>query len=313
VYLFAIEAAILRGESDDVLQTWKKNCLSVCLEYVDVSAMEDADAAWWWAWNNRETACVTAESVKRTAYQRACEVHEFQLHRSKHSLPSTPEAIAQIYTDKATTKKTVNSGSGVPTTTAKPVKVDASWVRNHLNVYEKICKNADITQVIDALEKKFGTDSCLNSISKLTRIIERGDSVQHRVLIFKAIEDAIERGTRNDKFSRDFLVGATGAVGSSIPFCTLTIFKWQCRHHLLTVEFLREKIMPDDTQTIAAATADYKAYRNMLDSENPQADTSWIGTMKPSSVLALRVVQVRIVAFLFKAEIVIFIVQIIYE
>ena len=37
IYLLAIDDAGSRGESDGVLETWKKYCLSVCFEYVDVS------------------------------------------------------------------------------------------------------------------------------------------------------------------------------------------------------------------------------------------------------------------------------------
>ena len=272
VYLLAIDASIERGDSEDVLNLWKKYCLSVCFEYVDVSA-NGYKATFWWSWNNREQHCATSDAVKRTAYQRACEVNAFKTTLERQKLPSTADAIAKAYSDAAATKK----------------NFDASYIRECLAVYEKICLNPEITAVMDRLEKKFGIESCLNSLSKLNKIIEKCDTNQQRVLVFHAIEDAIERQLySNTRFTREFLTGGPRDNGSQIPFVMFVIFKWRLRHHVLTVEMPREKLNSRDIQTITEKTANYAVYRCEL---NEHADTTWIGAMEPSSVLALRVVQ----------------------
>jgi hypothetical protein len=159
-------------------------------------------------------------------------------------------------------------------------------------VYDKICSNLDITAVIDRLEKKFGTDSCLNSMTKLVKIAEKTDTLTQRVLVFHAIEDAIDRGIHNNtKFTREFLIGGGKEGGNSVPFVTMVIFKWRIRNHLLTVEMPKEKMDPHDLQKITDMTADYATYRKYIDVENVGADTTWIGAMNPSSVSALRVIQ----------------------
>jgi hypothetical protein len=271
-YLLAIDAAISRGDSDDILQTWKKFCLSVCFEYIDVAA-NGPNATFWWAWNNREQHCVSSDAVKRTAYQRACEVYNFKVNLLKAKAPATADAIAKAYSDSVTSKKLI----------------DVSFVRECLTVYEKVCLNPDITAVIDRLEQKYKIESCLNSLGKLQKIVEKCDTLQHRVLVFHAIEDSIERGINpNSKFTREFLTGGHKDSGSSIPFVQLVIFRWRLRTHILTIEMPREKMNPQDIQRIADMTADYQKQRAM---DSDDADTTWIGAMSPSSVLAYRVIQ----------------------
>jgi hypothetical protein len=219
---------------------------------------------------------LTADAIKRTAFQRACEVHEFKVNCDRDKLPSTPEAIAAAYSEAARIKK----------------HIDVSWIRMCLTVYEKICTNRDIAAVIDRLESKYGTDSCLNSLTKLVKIIEKCDLVSQRVLVFHALEDSLERGIYpNSKFTREFLIGGASG-GNCVPFVPMVIFKWRLRTHLLTVEMPREKMDPKDTLKISEMTADYVAYRKNVDVDNnPAADTTWIGAMNPSSVAALRVIQ----------------------
>ena len=272
IYLLAIDESIARGDEESTLLTWKKYCLSVCFEYIDVAAT-GPQAAYWWAWNNREQLGATSDAVKRTAYQRACEVHAFKVNLQKKKLACSAESIAAMYSKSVTNKKVV----------------DISFVRECLSVYDKVCSNPDITAVIDRLERKFKNESCLNSGGKLQKIVEKCDTVAQRVLVFKAIEDSIERGINsNSKFTREFLTGGHKDSGSSIPFVQLVLFRWRLRTYLLTSEMPRERIDPQDIQKIADMTADYQVQREM---EADTADTTWIGAMNPSSVLALRVIQ----------------------
>ena len=273
-YLLAIDGSIARGDSEDILLQWRKHCLSVCFEYHDLSGT-GTNAAYWWSWNNREQVGATADAIKRTAFQRACEVYSYRSALEKQKLPCTAEAIANDYTEKAVDKKGINM----------------PFIRECLTVFDKVCSVSEITAVIEKLEKQFGNDSCLNSLSKLQKIVEKRETVQQRILVFQGIDDAIERGVyNNSKFTREFLTGGTKDSGSSIPFVTLVIFRWRCRDHLLSLELPKEKLDSKDIQTIADKTSSYETYRRELD-DACGADTSWIGAMNPSSVAALRLVQ----------------------
>ena len=139
-----------RGESDVVLETWKKFCLSVCFEDVDVSGT-GTSPVFWWSWNHREQVTVLSESVKRTAYQRACEVATFKAGLDKQGLPCTAEAIAASY------KESVKISSK---------SVDISQIRECLSVHDKYCSSPELSAVIDRLEKRFGLESCDEQAAK---------------------------------------------------------------------------------------------------------------------------------------------------
>jgi hypothetical protein len=281
IYLLAIDLSISRGDSDEILLQWRKYCLSVCFEYRDFSG-QGPDAAYWWSWNNREQVCVTADAVKRTAYQRACEIFSYKTSLEQQQLPCTAEAIAHAYTGSAIYKKDI----GVP------------FIRECLTVFDKVCSNHDITMVIKTLEIKFGTESCLNSLGKLQKIVEKCETVQHRVIVFQAIDDAIDRGLHpNNKFTREFLTGSYKNAGSMIPFVTFVIFRWRCRDHLISIQLPQAHMDHNDIFVIAEKTASYSTYRRELD-DSSGADTSWIGKLNPSSVLALRLIQEQCVALM---------------
>ena len=275
IYLLAIDDAVSRGESDGVLETWKKYCLSVCFEYVDVSGT-GTSPVFWWSWNHREQVTVLSDAVKRTAYQRACEVAAFKEGLDKQGLPCNHEAIAVAY------KESVKVSSK---------SVDISQIRECLSVYERVCSSPELSAVMDRLEKRFGLESCLNSMNKLQKIIEKTDNHQQRKLVFEAIEDSIIRGIHsNSRFSREFLIGSasTKDSGSSIPFVAFVILKWKIKQHLLLIEMPREKLDIKELGIIGEKTKTYEVNRACEDDSN---DKTWVGAMMQSSVLAYRIIQ----------------------
>ena len=272
-YLFAIDLAITSGKDDDTLLLWKKHCLSVCFEYVDVGG---ADGLFWCAWNVRDGLCAQNQAIERTARQKMTEIYEVKLNLAKQNLPSNVPAIVQEYTKYSKAKD-----------------ISPTFAQGCLVAFEKICRHVELTDVIERLELSYGLKSCLNSISKLVHVAQKCDTLSQRILVITAIEDAILRNVHtNSKFTRDFLFG--GAHQYHIPFLQLVIFKWRVRTHILTVEMPREKMNGADILRIEAATADYATYRKLVESDS-NSDTTWIGTLQPSSVLALRVLQVSIV------------------
>jgi hypothetical protein len=272
-YLFAIDQAITSGKNDDTLLLWKKHCLSVCFEFVDVGG---ADGLFWCAWNQRDGLCQQNHAIERTARQKMTEIWEVKLNLAKQNLPCTAVAIVQEYTKYSKAKDT-----------------NPTFVQGCLMAFEKICRHVELTSVIERLELSYGLKSCLNSITKLVTIAQKCDTPSQRILVITAIEDAILRGVHsNSKFTREFLFGNNNHF--HVSFLHLVTFKWRVRTHLLTVEMPREKLNSADISRIEAATADYVTYRKLVESDS-SSDTTWIGTLQPSSVLALRVLQVSIV------------------
>ena len=262
IYVLAIDASIARGDSDEVLQTWKAYCLSVCFEYTDITS-----PAFWWSWNYREQLCGSADIVIRTAYQRACEVNAFKLALVKQGISATADYIAGVYSKQSKA-------------------IDVSFIRECLSVAEKLCGNPEIWRVMDEFEKRFGIQSCFNSVSKLNKIVEKTEQMWQRTLIFQAIEYAVQEGIyQNSRFTREFLTGGTKDSGSVIAFVPLVLFKWKVRDHLLRVAMPQENLDRQDIITIQEKTKTYATYRACA------ADETWIGAMQKSSVLAYRIIQ----------------------
>ena len=214
------------------------------------------------------------KSIERTARQRMTEIYEFKQKLTKLNLPHTAaQAIVQEYAKNCKSKD-----------------FNAGFVQECLVGFDKICRHAELTAVIERLELAYGLKSCLNSVSKLAQIGQKCDTVSQRALVLTAIEDAILRGIHsNSKFTRDFLIGSSAQT--HIPFLQLVVFKWRVRTHLLAVEMPREKVNAMDISRVETATADYASYRKFVEADG-SSDTMWIGTLQPSSVLALRVIQV---------------------
>ena len=82
IYLLAIDRSISRCNSRETLHQWRKYCLFVCFDYRDFSG-QGPDAV---VLTNRNQFGVSADAVKRTAFQRAFEIQQF---------PRMAEVIAQ--------------------------------------------------------------------------------------------------------------------------------------------------------------------------------------------------------------------------
>jgi hypothetical protein len=252
----------------------------VCFEYREVPG--GSEGIYWYAWNERDAQSAQNKAIERTARQRAHEIAEFKAASLKSGGAATAEAIAAEYT------KHTKSGS----------EIDAPFIRAHLAVFEKVCKYPECVEVIEILEREYGLKSCLNSTSKLLRVAEKCNTAQERICVFKAILDGIERGFfTNGSVSRDFLV-ANDREGL-VP---RTLFRWRARQYLLATELPREKLAPDDIQAIAAATMDYDTYRRRVQgyAKDVDVDSTWIGTMRQSGILALRVVQATVTGLAFR-------------
>ena len=68
--------------------------------------------------------------------------------------------------------------------------IDVSFIRECLSASEKLFGNPEICRVMDEFEKRFGMQSCFNSVSKLQKIVEKTEQMWQRTLVFQAIEYA---------------------------------------------------------------------------------------------------------------------------
>ena len=137
----------------------------------------------------------------------------------------------------------------------------------------------------------YGLHSCLNSCSKLVKLAEKAESLDMRILCVEFLVDQIKAGNiTNSSVTREFLTGQGGS-GSKVPFVQLCQFRNRIKVFLLTSELPRHKFVPADLQEIAEALKDVKTFRDTVEALDGMAETQWVGRMRPSSILVLKLLQ----------------------
>lgn len=171
-------------------------------------------------------------------------------------------------------------------------KVDVSYVRSLLAVYDKFCKVPKLMELISELENIYGLKSCLNSVSKLVKLAEKAESEDMRIYCVEFLVDQIKAGNiTNASVTREFLTGTGVKKDSRYPFVQLCHFRVRLKKHILGLELPRNKFPPQDIRKLEQAFATIGNFRLMVEPLEGVADTQWIGGMQQSSSLALRILQ----------------------
>lgn len=275
-FLLAVADAVTSGQSEEVLEQWKKYAKSVCLHFEKGGSPQDL---YWTAFNLRESLVSTNNTVQRTAMQRAVEVFELRAALTKEGGTHTLDMLAMAYSVRGRLATASES-------------MDTSFIQMCLNVYEKALRVPQIVEVLQALEESYGLQSCLNSISKIARVLEKCDG-DMRVVVFQALHDGIQtRQINNGNVTRDFLIGSS-KKDNRIPFVQLVHFKWKCRSYLLNTSMPREMFDTEDIREIGEATKDYPTFRQKVQAvvDGEEANTQWMGRLRQSATLALRIIQ----------------------
>jgi hypothetical protein len=269
-FVVAIHRDIENNVDEETLLEWIKHVRTCCVQFVEPAGTE---AVYWEAFNLREMIVASNSLVQRTVLQRAVEVNQYRLMKSKDG-PQTNDSIALAY-----------SQLGAPTE-----KLDASVVRDLNSIFEKYCKVPQLMSLLQELEHMYGLQSCLNSLSKLVKIGEKSESQEMRILCVEFLVDQIKAGNiSNAAVTREFLTGS-GAHGGRIPFLQLCQFRHRLKCFVLS-ELPRHKFVQSDLQEIAEALRTVKAFRTRVEALSGVADIHWQGKMRPSSILALRLLQ----------------------
>ena len=275
-FVVAISQDINSGADEERLQLWLKHARSCCVVFVEPQGVE---GAYWEAFNLREHIVASNALVQRTAVQRAVELHQFKGMRAKDAGMQTHETIAAAYKSRA------KMGSS-------DEKVDVSYVRSLLAVYDKFCEVPKLMELISELENIYGLKSCLNSVSKLVKLAEKAESEDMRIYCVEFLVDQIKAGNiTNASVTREFLTGTGVKKDSRHPFVQLCHFRVRLKKHILGLELPRNKFPPQDIRKLEQAFATIGNFRLMVEPLEGVADTQWIGGMQQSSSLALRILQ----------------------
>lgn len=273
-FLVAIHRDIENQVPEDTLLEWVKYARSCCVQFVEPTGTE---AVYWEAFNLREIIVASNALVQRTVLQRAMEVEQYRVMKSKEA-PQTNESIASAYSSRGKL--------GAPTE-----KLDGSAVQALRTIYEKFCKVPKLMSLLLELENMYGLQSCLNSASKLVKLAEKAESLEMRIFCVEFLVDQIKAGNiTNSSVTRDWLTGQSGS-GSKVPFVQLCQFRNRIKGFLLNSELPRHKFPAVDLQQIGEALKDVSSFRSKVEALDGVAETQWMGRMRPSAIMALKLLQ----------------------
>jgi len=104
----------------------------------------------------------------------------------------------------------------------------------------------------------------------------------------ESIVDSCKSGQLNNE---EITKGVLSGTATAVSLCTLLQFKRQVVLRYLNQEFTVYGVDHDDLQKFRDVTKDHSSYRHHVKPFNGDADTTWLGRCKPSSILALRLVE----------------------
>ena len=262
-------------ETDQRLHRWRQIFLSCCFCF-EVATGEDA--SYWRAYNLRQLVTAEYTAIRRTAWQMACELALFKKTKEQETGQSlTKKQLTEVYQNKGNT----TSGSDA---------ISENFVGTALNVYDRICCVPRLVECLEFQEAAYNMQSCFGTMSNLSIIITKTDDIQMRIWVMEAMVDACRSGQLvNDQITKGMLSGSSTAVS----LCTLLQFKRQVMTRYLNQEFTAFGVDHEDLQKFREVTKDHASYRRHVKPFNGDADTTWLGRCKPSSILALRLVEAR--------------------
>jgi len=262
-------------ETDQRLHRWRQIFLSCCFCF-EVATGEDA--SYWRAYNLRQLVTAEYTAIRRTAWQMACELALFKKTKEQETGQSlTKKQLTEVYQNKGNT----TSGSDA---------ISENFVGTALNVYDRICCAPRLVECLEFQEAAYNMQSCFGTMSNLSIIITKTDDIQMRIWVMEAMVDACRSGQLvNDEITKGMLSGTSTAVS----LCTLLQFKRQVMTRYLNQEFTTFGVDHEDLQKFRDVTKDHASYRRHVKPFNGDADTTWLGRCKPSSILALRLVEAR--------------------
>ena len=274
--LFTIAAAITTPVSDDELQRWYHICLTAPFVFELIPKCEDI---LWRAHGLRQSVCNDYTAVKRTACQAAHDMFVMKM-RVESELPA------------GATAKTVIAALHDKSTHANKAEFTLNYIETALAVYKAVCCNHHIVGCLSRLERTYGLDSCLNSISKIYGVVcQSGGDDESRLCVFQGIVDGIVSGFYDNSAVSKQLLGRKRHVG----LVKLLLFKRSCLLHFLDVGLPNAGFRHEDLQIIREKLSNHDSYRSCVTSfpGQPAPDRTWVVKLARGSQMAMQLIEAR--------------------
>lgn len=227
--------------------------------------------AWVAAWNNRNEITQEYESLSRSALQTATEISLLK-HRADK--------------EKCRTLKTDEFAQWLKEQGLKKASSQQDMTKNFLDTALFVAKRLQSDNVvvpIRALEEKFGTASCLNSMTVLHGICQKPNP-SHLAFVLQSLENWVAKGKlENGELTRQVLLGGNHVCG----LVSLFEYKHELLQHWLSVVVPRAKLLERDRPYLIAALENHEACEQRLWS----ADVAWQGNLERSSLEALQFME----------------------
>lgn len=243
----------------------------IVLRSVPFCFVAGAKNTWIHSWNCRNQLTQEYESLSRSALQQATEISMLK-KRMESDVGRTLQPAELVNQLKQFGLKKASSQDDLTT----------NLVQLATQVYEKM-KGPEMLGPILAMEEKFGTKSCFNSLSKLHLLATKAEP-NRRVWVMQGIYDWLVRSLlTNDEVTKNTLSGDRNTCGL-IPLLEL---KMLCLEHWLSSMMARANILEKDRAVIRRVLQDHASYRQ----EMLGSDVSWQGNLARSSLEALQFLE----------------------
>ena len=162
-----------------------------------------------------------------------------------------------------------------------------TFVREALNIYDKVLCCPPLAQVLMDQEMRDGQNALWNHMGKLSVLATKTVDLEERKWVIDALEDLhINSSFSSEDLSRNILLGDKTHVGM-VPLMT---FKYKLPARLVGYWFTAIGLRVEDLAVLQDGTNS----RSFIAATAPDSDHSWLGRLlKPSSVAALRLLEAR--------------------
>ena len=273
--------AILLKVADDVRKNgarrhkdWKLVLLSVPV-YIDVIAKEEQ--VQWEAFNARQLILQEHWSMARTAQQQCYEVVSIKngLQKDLGRQPTRKEISDKF-------RHNVKMAPG------RKDDYSETFVREALNIYDKVLCCPPLAQVLLDQEMRDGQNALWNHMGKLSVLATKTVDPEERKWVMDALEDLqINSSFSSDDLSRNILLGDKTHVGM-VPLLT---FKYKLLARLVGYWFTAIGLRVEDVAVLQDRT---KSHSFIVAATAPDSDQSWLGRLQPSSVAAFRLLEASV-------------------
>ena len=277
-YWLAIARDIEDGRSKEVMARWRQCILSCPFEF---RAIGSEDERFWAALNLRNREGKKLSAVMRTAWQKLNEIMKFRQRREAVSGKLTHVQVAELY------KK---NGEALSAEDVSP-----NFFENASVVWHRALQFESVRQVISKLDYTYGSDSPLNSMTKLYGVTVRAKTPEQAQWAFSSLFHVIQRKMcRPDDCNTRNLTGLGSSGKTERCWVDLFNFKFALKGHLLDHVVEQLGFPSEFKAAVRAAFHDHAAFEKSVSpcpGSTTKADLSWQVGLKQSALLLAKFIE----------------------